>query len=62
MPKTKDYALCQTKIAQAHKLLERAAILLGEATYDAPPPIESDLEARYMEVNDAWNNVGMLVK
>lgn len=62
MATKKNYAACHAKIAQAHKLLEQAQILLAEATYDAPNPISKDLEDRCNEVCDAWNNLGMLVK
>lgn len=62
MATKKNYAACHAKIAQAHKLLEQAQILLAEATYDAPNPIASDLNESFNEVCDAWNNLGCLVK
>ena len=58
----RDYPACYSKLAQAALLAEKAAKLLAEATFDAPPSLEAGIEKQYQKLVMAMNDVRDLVR
>lgn len=58
----RDYPTCYSKLAQAALLAEKAANLLADATFDAPPSLEGDIERQYQKLVMAMNDVRDLIR
>lgn len=61
-PDERDYPTCYSKLAQAALLAEKAANLLADATFDAPPSLEAGIEEQYQNLVMAMNDIRALVR